>query len=127
VKRIWRIPEVLNGQITHLPPDLKRQVREAIDFIQKKPELGKPLSEELAGYRSYRIGRYRLIYRIGEERLILEAIGSRKDIYERMVLEIGRDKIRERILKSAPVRKAVRASLKLMLRRVKVPQELLKG
>jgi len=55
----------------------------------------------LAGFRSYRIGRYRLIYRIGKERLVLEALGPREDIYERLVLEIGRAKIRERSAKYA--------------------------
>lgn len=95
----WDISSALKEQIRHLPPDLKRQVWEAIDDILKNPETGKSLSEDLAGYRSYRIGRYRLIYRIEEERLVLEAIGSRKDIYERFVLEIGRAKIRERAAK----------------------------
>ena len=122
MKLVWRISEDLNDQMRHLPPDLKRRVREAIDFIQQKPELGKSLSEELAGYRSYRIGRYRLIYRIGKERLVLEAFGSRRDIYERMVLEMGRDKIRERIAKSAWVRKAGRGSLKHKHHGVRVSQ-----
>ena len=127
MKLIWRISEDLNGQMRRLPPGLKRRVREALDFIQQKPELGKALSEELAGYRSYRIGRYRLIYRIGEERLILEAFGSRKDIYERMVLEMGRIKIRERAAEKALIRKsALRGSVKVRRRRVRVSQDLLK-
>lgn len=70
-----------------------------MDLLEKDLAAGKPLEEELAGYRSYRIGRYRLIYRVAEYRLVLEAIGPRSDIYERFVLEIGRAKIRERSAK----------------------------
>ena len=68
-------------------------------FYAQEGVLGKALSEELAGYRSYRIGRYRLIYRIEGKRLVLKALGPREDIYERLVLEIGRAKIRERSAK----------------------------
>lgn len=92
----WDISAILKNQIRHLPPDLKQRVWTCIDFLVENPQAGKPLSEELAGYRSCRIGKYRLIYRIKEDRLILEAIGPRSSIYERFVLEIGRAKIRER-------------------------------
>ena len=105
MKLLWRISSVLRNQIRRLPPDLKRQVREAIDDVLKNPEAGKSLSEDLAGYRSYRIGRYRLVYRIESDRLVLEAIGPRSDIYERLVLEIGRAKIRERSAKYKTLKK----------------------
>ncbi|OGX11721.1 MAG: hypothetical protein A2351_01745 [Omnitrophica bacterium RIFOXYB12_FULL_50_7] len=97
----WHISGTVQKQIRHLPPALKRQVRCAIDDVKQKPESGKPLEDDLSGYRSYRIGRYRLIYRITEDRLILEAFGPRENIYERFVLEIGRAKIRERSAKYA--------------------------
>lgn len=99
MRPIWRISPEIKQQIRHLPPELKRKIWEAIDEIYKKHEAGKPLEEELTGYRTYRVGRYRLIYRIAGDRLVLEAFGSRRDIYERFVLEIGRQKIRERTAK----------------------------
>lgn len=91
----------------------------AIDGLQKNPDAGKLLSEELAGYRSYRIGKYRLIYRIAEATLVLEAVGPRSDIYERFVLEIGRAKIRERAAqysRSRTPRKAGKSKSKPSLR-----------
>jgi mRNA-degrading endonuclease RelE of RelBE toxin-antitoxin system len=107
----WDIPEEIRKEIRHFPPDLKRQIRATIDDIQKKSAVGKLLSEELAGYRSYRIGRYHLIYRTEGERLVLKAIGPRSDIYERLVLEIGRAKIRERSAKyNARPRKRVKVT-----------------
>ena len=106
MESLWDIPGHLKNQIRHLPPYLKHQVWGALDCIQQKPELGKALSEELAGFRSYRIGRYRLIYKIAENRLVLEVLGPRENMYERFVLEIGRQKIRERSAKySAKPRK----------------------
>ena len=108
MRYIWRISAVLDKQISHLPPDLKRQVRASLDEILKKPESGKMLSEELEGYRSYRIGRYRLVYKILEDRLVLEAVGPRRDIYERIILEIGRQKIKERAAKYQAARPRVK-------------------
>ena len=99
MENFWDISEGRQEQIRHLPPELKRRIWEAIDCTQKDPGFGKPLEEDLAGYRSYRIGRYRLIYRIKKDRLVLEALGPRSDIYERFILEIGRAKIRERSVK----------------------------
>jgi len=96
---VWRISPEIKGQIRHLPPDLKRRVWDSIETIFRNPHTGKALSEELAGFRSYRLGKYRLIYRVTKERLVLEALGPRSDIYERFVLEIGRQKIRERSAK----------------------------
>jgi mRNA interferase RelE/StbE len=95
-KILWDFSDQVKDQIRNLPPDLKRRVWEAVEVIAKNPLAGKPLEEELAGYRSYRIGKYRLIYKIAAGRLVLCAVGPRSDIYDRFVLEIGRLKIRER-------------------------------
>jgi mRNA interferase RelE/StbE len=50
----------------------------------QNPNSGKALKEELHGLRSYRIKRFRVIYRIVAPEKILEiiAIGPRKNIYE---------------------------------------------
>ena len=45
---------------------------------------GKCLERELAGYRSLRASRFRIIYRVDEENRALQIhyIGHRKDVYE---------------------------------------------
>ena len=70
---------------------VREKVRDTIDCLVEHPELrGKPLSDDLAGYRSVRaVGqRYRIIYRV--ERAIVTVVvvaagirkeGSREDIY----------------------------------------------
>ncbi|HHT9160038.1 MAG TPA: type II toxin-antitoxin system RelE family toxin, partial [Candidatus Brocadiaceae bacterium] len=44
---------------------------------------GKALKDELADLRSFRVGRFRVIYRISDQKLIeIVAIGPRENIYE---------------------------------------------
>jgi mRNA interferase RelE/StbE len=77
-----RIPDEIARLIRSLHPTIKRKVRAALQAIIETPACGKPLKEELAGLRSYRIGRFRIVYRIAEDRLIeIVAIGPRRYIY----------------------------------------------
>jgi mRNA-degrading endonuclease RelE of RelBE toxin-antitoxin system len=79
-----RYAETCRGQIAALPPDLKRVVRSRLDQLCSLPFAGKRLERELAGYRSLRARRFRIIYRIDEDSGTLEIhyVGHRKDVYE---------------------------------------------
>ena len=94
-----RIPDEVARLIRNLHPTIKRKVRAALQTIVETPTCGKPLKEELAGLRNYRIGRFRIVYRIAEDRLIeIVAVGPRKSIYEetyRRVRNRSRPKTRE--------------------------------
>ena len=59
---------------------LKRKVRAALQALLEDPCAGKALRNELQGLRSYRVGRFRIIYRIGRD-LELVAFGPRDSIY----------------------------------------------
>jgi len=66
-----------------LHPELTRKVRAALDLIRMDPSVGKELRDEIAGFRSFRVGRFRIIYRVAPRRLVeLVAIGPRRTIYE---------------------------------------------
>lgn len=55
------------------------------------PEAGHALRDELEGLRSLRIGRFRIIYRIGSGSLIeLVAVGPRRTIYEETLRRLQR-------------------------------------
>ena len=60
-----------------------------IDGLTKEPaKKGKPLVAELTGFRSLRVARYRVLYKVEVERVIIVAVGIRregdtKDIYAR--------------------------------------------
>lgn len=78
-----RIPDSIVVLIRKMHPQLKRKICSALDAILQNPMQGKSLKLELAGLKSYRVGRFRIIYRIGSGKIIeLVAIGSRKTIYE---------------------------------------------
>jgi mRNA interferase RelE/StbE len=70
--------------ISKLPPDIKRLVRSTLDVLITKPEMGTELTGELDGYRSYRVRRYRIIYRVNEEDSCIEVyhVGHRRDVYQ---------------------------------------------
>jgi len=52
-------------------------------MILDDPEVGKALKDELTGLRSFRVGRFRIVYRIAAPREIqIVAIGPRERIYE---------------------------------------------
>ena len=64
----------------------KEQERVAKKFneLEKNPELGKPLTANLAGLWSLLIGDYRAIYQIKQNELIILVLklGHRKNIYD---------------------------------------------
>jgi len=77
-----RIPDDVATVARHMHPQLKQKIRAALATIQTNPEAGKPLKEELAGLRSFRVNRFRVIYQITEGALEIVAIGPRPTIYE---------------------------------------------
>ncbi|MFO7962580.1 MAG: type II toxin-antitoxin system RelE/ParE family toxin [Desulfobacterales bacterium] len=70
--------------IAALHPEIKAIVRSRLDGLKKEPFTGKRLVRELAGYRSLRAGRYRIIYKVNEAKKAIEVhyVGHRRDIYE---------------------------------------------
>ena len=62
---------------------LGKQISRAIDRLAAHPELGEFLKGEWKGYRKYRTGSYRIIYRIEHAKLVIYiiTIDDRKDAY----------------------------------------------
>lgn len=71
-------------QVKKLHLRLKPIVKSRIEKIREDPYIGKYLERELSGYLSFRSKRYRIIYRVLEDKKITQIhyIGHRKDIYE---------------------------------------------
>lgn len=70
--------------IKKLHPTIKTAVRAGISEIIKTPLVGRELRLELSGFRSFRVTKYRIIYRINEEESCIEIlyVGPRRDVYE---------------------------------------------
>ena len=80
--RRLKVPDQVARLIQGLHPDLKRRVRSALDDMLADPEVGKALRDELAGLRSCRVGRVRIVYRAAGTVIEVVAIGPRRTIYE---------------------------------------------
>ena len=70
--------------IRNQAPEVKTAIRRGIDELIKDPLLGKELQEELEGFRSHRVRRYRIIYQVNEAGpwLAVFYIGPRRDVYQ---------------------------------------------
>lgn len=85
-----RVPPDVADLIRGLHPQIKRKLRAALEQILADPRSGKVLKDELAGLWSFRIGKFRLIYRMGSRRVDLVAFGPRERIYEETYRLIAR-------------------------------------
>lgn len=78
-----RVPDEVAGLIRNMHPYLKKKVKASLQLILSNPYSGKALKDELAGLKSFRVSRLRIIYRISSDRIIeLVAVGPREPIYE---------------------------------------------
>ena len=65
-----RVPDEIVTLIRGMHPILKKRIRAAFNEILKDPFCGKALKEELAGLRSFRIKRFRIIYKVASKKEI---------------------------------------------------------
>lgn len=78
-----RVPDDVAGLIRTMHPHLKSKIKASLLTILAAPNAGKALRNELDGLRSFRTGRFRIIYRISASKQIeIAAIGPRERIYE---------------------------------------------
>lgn len=77
--------EEAKKQISKLDNRLKVKIKEAVELIAQNPAIGKPLTRELKGRCSYRVGDYRIIYRIyhTEVVVLILAVGHRREVYSK--------------------------------------------
>lgn len=70
--------------ISNLHPDNKKMIKSALKELQKNVHAGDDLQEELVGFKSYKIKRYRIIYRYNEDENSIDVyyVGHRTDVYE---------------------------------------------
>jgi len=69
-----------------LPTDVRRRIEAAIERLRDNPFASKDvvkLKGELAGLYRLRLGTYRIVYAVDEERRVIfvEAIGTRGEVY----------------------------------------------
>jgi mRNA interferase RelE/StbE len=78
-----RVPDDIASLIRGMHPLLKRRIKSALKEICNDPRSGSALKEELSGLRSFRIKRFRIIYKVSSKKEVsIVALGPRKYIYE---------------------------------------------
>ncbi len=75
---------VLNADIPDLDAAIAVRAKAAIEEkLMSLPQVfGKPLRESLRGYRSLRVGDYRIVYRIETHVIVIVAIDHRSTAYQ---------------------------------------------
>jgi mRNA interferase RelE/StbE len=70
--------------LSKIHPENKKLIKAAIKELRQDPHSGDDLEEELFGFKSYKIKRYRILHKINEEENVIEVyyIGHRRDVYE---------------------------------------------
>ena len=81
-------PEVARV-IRHLPPDIKKEIKEAIRFLCQDPRFGEPLGGPLEGRWKYRIRSFRIVYEIktAPRELRIIAVAHRRTIYNMLITQ----------------------------------------
>ena len=70
--------------IAKLHPENNKLIKQALVELRKNPYASTELQEELYGFKSFKLKRFRVLYNINEEEKIIQIfhIGHRKDVYE---------------------------------------------
>ena len=76
--------------LRHLPPELKRPIKSALQALGRDPALGEPLQRELEGLWKYRVRRFRIVYAFDRGSRIFRvfAVGHRRTIYEEVAASV---------------------------------------
>jgi mRNA interferase RelE/StbE len=70
--------------VRHLPPELKRGIKQALRSLSSDPFAGTPLVGDLTGLWRIKVRRFRIIYELDRKARLIRifAIGHRREIYE---------------------------------------------
>jgi mRNA interferase RelE/StbE len=77
--------------LSKLHPENKKLIKAGLNDLKENPYLGNDLAQELSGFNSYRIKRYRVLYDVNEEEEAIQVyyVGHRRDVYERFRILLG--------------------------------------
>jgi mRNA interferase RelE/StbE len=72
--------------VRHLPPDLKRSIKQALRSLSADPVTGAALMRELSGLWKYKVRRFRIIYELDRKARVIRiyAIDHRREVYEQL-------------------------------------------
>ncbi len=94
MKRVYGliVPDPVALLLRNMHPHLQRKVRASLRLILEAPHAGKELKDELEGLRSFRVTRFRIIYRVRKDIVEIVAVGPRERIYQETFRLLKKDK-----------------------------------
>ncbi|MCK5507704.1 MAG: type II toxin-antitoxin system RelE/ParE family toxin [Desulfobacterales bacterium] len=79
----FKMPDETADFVRHMHPEIKKKIKSSLEIILSDPHSGKSLKKDLTGLKSFRAGRFRIIYRISSKQIIdIVTVGPRSIIYE---------------------------------------------
>ena len=88
------IPPPIAELIRHLPPELKRDIKQALRSLSSDPFCGTPLIGELRGLWRIKVRRFRIVYAPDRNARLVRifAIAHRREVYEKTAELVRRDR-----------------------------------
>ena len=86
------IPPHVTEIIRHLPPDVKRSIKQTLRSLSADPFTGAPLIRELSGLWKFKVRRFRIVYELDRKARVIRifAIGHRRAVYEELADRLRR-------------------------------------
>jgi len=86
------VPPHVAEIVRHLPPDVKRSIKQALKSLSADPSSGAPLIRELSGLWKFKVRRFRIIYELDRKARVIRifAIGHRREVYEELADRLRR-------------------------------------
>jgi mRNA interferase RelE/StbE len=80
------IPPHVAEIVRHLPPDIKRSIKQTLRSLSADPFSGTPLIRELSGLWKFKVRRFRIIYELDRKARVIRvfAIDHRQEVYEEL-------------------------------------------
>ncbi|MBI3590076.1 MAG: type II toxin-antitoxin system RelE/ParE family toxin [Candidatus Melainabacteria bacterium] len=77
------LPQVINKDLLGLNKEIKDLIKRKVERLIEEPLLGFPLKGKLSGYFKLKISKYRIVYKIINDQLIILiiAIGKRDNFF----------------------------------------------
>ena len=86
------IPPHVAEIVRHLPPDVKRSIKQALRSLSADPFAGAHLIRELSGLWRFKVRRFRIVYELDRKARVIRifAVGHRREVYEELADRLRR-------------------------------------
>ena len=86
-----KVADSVGALLRRMHPHLKRKIQSSFKIIVSNPKEGKALKDELAGLRSFRVSRFRIVYGVRKGIIEVVTVGPRERISEETLLLLRRE------------------------------------